>query len=321
LELHQAIPADVLEYNVYLAKKYWFVILFNHNPDLSKLTEKLSELEAMVTADSDLPQGDVPSLRGEIMYHQGRVEEALEQMELAWSKYNNRGFLRSDFADAAIRFNLELSRIESAKHWYDILIGIEQESTKDHRELNYCRIAQRKAEILFALWEQRYNDVDSAVQRLAQLLEGTQAADWWTHYCELRVRNFLLQQKYGDPLIPNHPALIMLTSHSQRDRTVFAVYERSRLFLDYRLAALRFAVGLEPVDDYAYAKKQNISNGRLILAQPDVQNRILRARRAGEKAFRAAQYLDNCFRSEGHRNQIQQRLERLEEIAGSLKIY
>jgi hypothetical protein len=251
------------------------------------------------------------------MYQQGRLNEALEQAELAWAKYN-WGFLRSTFADQATRYNLQLSRVDSAKHWYDIMLVIEQESSKDYRNLKACRIFRHAAQVLLALWEQRYNDVDSSVRGLAQQLEGTQEAKWWTIYRELSVRNFLLQQRYGDPLLPNHPALIMLASHSLRDKTVFAVYERSRLFLDYRLAALRFAVGIEAVDDYAYAKKQTISKGRLILGLTDVQDRILRTRRAGEKALRAAQYLDDCFRCEWRRNQIQQRLERLEEIAGSI---
>jgi hypothetical protein len=198
------------------------------------------------------------------------------------------------------------------------MLVIEQESTNDQRELNQCRILQRIAEASFALWEQRYSDVDSSLRALEQQLEGTQGANWWTRYSELSVRYFLLQQRYGDPLNPKHPALIMLASHSQRDKTVFAVYERFRLFLDYRLAALRFAVGIEPVDDYAYAKKQTISNGTPLLGRLAVQDRILRTRRAGKKALREAQYLDDCFRCEWRRNQIQQRLERLEEIADSI---
>jgi len=318
MELLQAIPADVSEYDVYLVRKYCLVIVFKYNPELSKLTEKLNELEAMVRGNSDLPQADVPNLRGELMYQQGRFEEALEQAELAWSKYNERGFLKSDIAEEAIRFNLQLSRVEAAKHWYDLMLVIEQESTNDQRELNQCRILQRIAEASFALWEQRYSDVDSSLRALEQQLEGTQGANWWTRYSELSVRYFLLQQRYGDPLNPKHPALIMLASHSQRDKTVFAVYERFRLFLDYRLAALRFAVGIEPVDDYAYAKKQTISNGTPLLGRLAVQDRILRTRRAGKKALREAQYLDDCFRCEWRRNQIHQRLERLEEIADSI---
>jgi hypothetical protein len=35
MELLQTIPPDAHDYHVYLLKKYWFIILFKYNPDLS----------------------------------------------------------------------------------------------------------------------------------------------------------------------------------------------------------------------------------------------------------------------------------------------
>ena len=126
----------------------------------------------------------------------------------------------------------------------------------------------------------------------------------------------LLQPGLGDPLLQSHPALASLKRHSQRLKTVFTVYEEFRLHIDYRLAALRFALAMEPVDDYWYKKKQVLPKAKMA-SHSDLQDRILRTRRACEKALRHAQYLDRGYECEWRQQEIRGRLERLDEIVTS----
>ncbi|HYN25500.1 MAG TPA: hypothetical protein VES69_10705, partial [Pyrinomonadaceae bacterium] len=281
-----------------------------------RLTKHLNELEGLTTKDSALPQGDIPSMRGQLLYQQGRFDEALAQVELAWARYNDTGYFKSGFADEAIRYNLKLGQIQSAKHWSELLITQERES-QSVMEKRECRLLKRHAQFLFALWDQRYAEADIQVKELEQELEGTQAIGWWSICREFRIRSLLLQSRYGDPLLQSHPARALLTRRSEENKTVHYFYERFRLLIDYRLAALRFALGIEPADDYWYTRKQVLSIKSKITGHSNFQDRIFRVRHSCEKALRQALYLDHCFQCDWRQNEIQRRIERLDEIVAA----
>ncbi|MBV8856553.1 MAG: hypothetical protein JOZ02_06315 [Acidobacteria bacterium] len=314
MELMQTVPADVKVSDRYFLKKHSFLILFASNPDLVKLTSHLTVLETFVAEHADLPLADIPSIRGQILSAQGRYDEALEQAELAWSKYNGYGYIKCGFAAEALEYNLKLGKIPSAKRWYELIVAREREVPSNNIERRECRVLQRQALFLFALWEQDYSEALTQVQELEQQLEGTQAFDWWSTYADYKIRSSLLQQSYGDPLHYQHPARSLLVSRSQRSKDVHSIYNRYRLLIDYRLAALRFAVGIEPIDDYFYTRKQSLPEKLIITSHSALQDRIFHVRRACARALRQAEYLDGSLECEWRQDEIKGRVERLEEI-------
>ena len=178
MQLVQAIPPDVAPSDLFGLKTTWFQILLRINPDAVKLTNHLDELEALANGNPALPQGDAPSLRRMLLYQQGRFNEALEQAELAWAKFNGEGIIKSDHAGAAVSCNLSLLNIKSAKHWHELLIARERDLNQDSIERIECRLLQRLTQVHFALWEQRYEDANAEARELAKQLEGAQYAKW-----------------------------------------------------------------------------------------------------------------------------------------------
>jgi len=317
MQLLQAVPPGARAFDLYWLKEEWFWIRYLSNPDLVKLTSQLGELEALVNENPSLPQGDIPHMRSRLFAQEGRFDKAVEQAELAWAKHSGNGLLKSSHAISAISCNLRLSKIESAKHWLKLLIAREREPSLEHLEVVECRALQRIARVYIALWDQRYQDADTAMQEFAEQIEETQAAKWRSSQREFGIRTLLLQRSNGDPLRSGHPALALLARYSLVDRTLYATYERFRLQIDYRLAALRFAVGMEPVDDLWYTKKQVLPTVK-ITPNSNLQDRILRTRRACKKALRHAQYLDEVYKCDWRQQEIRERLERLDEIVTAI---
>jgi len=74
---------------------------------------------------------------------------------------------------------------------------------------------------------------------------------------------------------------------------------------------------MEPVDDLWYTKKQVLPTVK-ITPNSNLQDRILRTRRACKKALRHAQYLDEVYKCDWRQQEIRERLERLDEIVTAI---
>jgi hypothetical protein len=57
---------------------------------------------------------------------------------------------------------------------------------------------------------------------------------------------------------PRHPARYRLAQRLHGKPDVYMVYDRRMLLVDYRLAAVRYAVGMQPVDDFWYTRPQTL---------------------------------------------------------------
>lgn len=89
---------------------------------------------------------------------------------------------------------------------------------------------------------------------------------------------------------------------------------RRRLLLDFRLAEVRYAAGIPPVDDTYYQRPQDLS---AVPARPaaDLPDRLRRGRSAARAAMAAAQECDRAYRTDRHCAFVADRRTRLQAIA------
>jgi len=97
------------------------------------------------------------------------------------------------------------------------------------------------------------------------------------------------------------------------------VYERRLLLVDYRLAVVRYAVGIPPVDDLWYTRPQTLPDTMSRLDRDDFQKRVFHTRRALRRAMIYAEYLDGCWECSWRQEEIRGREERLNEIVGVVR--
>jgi hypothetical protein len=166
------------------------------------------------------------------------------------------------------------------------------------------------------LWDTSYRKANLESSRAYDHAEGIDAPEAIHPAVVARVRSLLLQRKLGDLMDPRHPARHPLTQRLHGKLSVDDVYARRLLLIDYRLAALRYALGIEPVEDYWYLRPQILPTpGQLgHLDQTDIQRRIFYTRRALRRAMYQAEYLDQCFECDWRKQEILGRKERLEEM-------
>jgi hypothetical protein len=138
--------------------------------------------------------------------------------------------------------------------------------------------------------------------------------DLWA--LDRRVRSLLLNPQLGDPLGWGHPAMVLLRSARRLLRHLNERFRMSLLLLDFRLAALRYSVGILPEDD-VYGKivanlEKTSNTPKCDLSA--VRKRGIRARRAAVMAMRRAKTLDTRWNCDWRRRGVEQRIDRIASL-------
>ena len=114
------------------------------------------------------------------------------------------------------------------------------------------------------------------------------------------------------------PARFRLRQRFQGKPNVFVVYDRALLVADYRLACVRYCLGIPPVDDGWYQQGQQVPSRLPSDFQPqNFQKRVKVARRAFRLALKQATDLDGCFQCHWRQEEVQQRQTRLDELVNA----
>lgn len=101
-------------------------------------------------------------------------------------------------------------------------------------------------------------------------------------------------------------------------RHIFEEYQSRLLRFDYRLACVRHAAGIDPVDDLWYTQPQRIALPLVIADRTDFQARVRCARRAAARAMLHARDLDERFECGWRQREIRGRIVRLEDILAAM---
>ena len=69
----------------------------------------------------ELPRADIHQDTGDLLESQGKWQEALAEYELAWSEFDENGYVKFTKASYAGFCNLRLGKPDSAQRWCDLL--------------------------------------------------------------------------------------------------------------------------------------------------------------------------------------------------------
>lgn len=291
------------------AKLRVFEISLCYFPELAKLQQRLEALAQFQQEYPELPIADVHQLTGDLLQHQGQWQAALTEYELAWTTHDDLGYAKYGKANQAAACNLRLGNLVAAQRWCDLL-----GETETNRPSS--RITWYTLQANLALYGGDYAQAEAHATQAEQKQDYVQYGAGGSF--KIRVRTLLVQPELGDPARPHHPARFRLRQRFQGKPEVFDVYDRALLIADYRLACVRYCLGVPPVDDSWYQQPQQLPTGLPADFQlSDFQRRVQLARRGIHLAQKQAVYLDGCFQCHWRQAEVQQRQTRLDQLVSA----
>jgi hypothetical protein len=152
-----------------------------------------------------------------------------------------------------------------------------------------------------------------SLQEQASILQLRAASD---AVRELTTYIHLLDTNAGNPADSHHPARQELRRRPANLEDVDSRFDAHLLLLDYRLACLRYAAGIAPVDDLYYTRPQQ-TPAAVVPSDPVQFAMALRKVRAAIRwAMQHAERLDGMLECDWRQREVAKRVERVEEIAG-----
>lgn len=309
LEARSQEPNDAPQYEAWLARKGQFEITFACAPELPRLQLLLQELQNY-GARNHVPAADIECVEAELLLARGFWAKSLVCSESAWTKHDGKGTVKYGIACCAMAAATRLGHTAVAHEWLVVLQGCGNDNFSDK--------AFRNAEenLKLALAEKgSFATVEPLLRTLADHAISLQVNSITDRLRELSTRVHLLDALAGDPCSRHHPARSTLRQRPANRNSVFDRYAARLLVLDYRLAALRFVVGIPPVDDLYYSCPQQTS-----LPAPPKQIALIRKRLAKAHAAASwvriyARHLDDVLECDWRQREIQARCTRINDIA------
>jgi hypothetical protein len=298
--------------SLFSMREMTFDLLRLYNPDLTQLEARLGELESLTENALDGVVADLRFCEFQFLEDQGKNEKALNAIELAWSE---RGEATMNHAHATAASgclaNLRLNRRSQAEDWVKIM-----ERDGETECLGYrADLANAKAEL--ALFDSRAEDAFHYAQQ--QRLVAMEYADMIRVHeaIEKQVRARLLDATNGDPGDHRSGVLDVFKQAVPGKRNVPLEFSVSLLMLDIRIAAVRWAVGMQPAEDFWYQSPQVVAS-ELRVAKDEVIRRIDKTQAALQRTGKIARRVDQAFGCDWRQEMVNRRRERLQEVVSHL---
>jgi hypothetical protein len=301
IEARTAEPPDRPDYEATIARHIQLEITCAYRPVLSRMLKHVDELRQF-----PVPQADIENILSSIACLRGHFAHAREGFERAWHTCTeNVGCIKESHAVGSIECCLEMRDARGARDWITALEGVV--SSFDY----YRRSRAIRSRLYLTLLE------GGSFQKLRELLRAFEDFARLDDECRFfHVRVHLLDPDGGDPAERTHLSRQTLTHRFGSRWNSHETFARRMLLLDYRLAALRYAAGIAPVDDYYYAQPQVLPvRFHPLVADDDLAERVHKARIAADWALASAQKLDRALECDYHQRRVESRRERIEEIA------
>lgn len=289
-----------------------FNLLRLYNPDKTQLETRLAELESLARNALDGVVADFWLYEFLFLEDQGKDEKALNATELAWSE---RGAETMNHAHAIASngclANLRLNRRAQAENWIKIMERDGETECPGYR----ADLADSSAEL--ALYDGRAEDAFHYAQQSRRV--AMEYADMKRVHdaIEKQVRARLLDATNGDPGDRRSGVIDVLKQVLPGKRSVQLEFSFSLLILDIRLAAVRWAVGMQPAEDFWYQSPQVVAS-ELRVEKDEVIRRIDKTKAAIRRTNKIARRVDQAFGCDWRQEMVNRRRERLQEVVSHL---
>ncbi|MCR9232719.1 MAG: hypothetical protein NXI29_17050 [bacterium] len=298
--------------SLYQMREETFNLLRLYNPDLTQLETRLAELESLARSARDGTVSDFRLYEFLFLEDQGKDEKALNATEQAWSE---RGPATMNHAHATASnsclANLRLNRRSQAEEWIKIMKRDGETECLGFR----ADLADSQAEL--ALYDGRAEDVFHHAQQQRRVAMEYADLTRVHEAIEKQVRARLLDATNGDPGDRRSGVIDVLKQALPGKRSVQLEFTFSLLILDIRLAAVRWAVGMQPAEDFWYQSPQVVASD-LRVAKDEVIRRIDKAKAAIRRTDKIARRVDHAFGCDWRQETVQRRRERLQEVVSNL---
>lgn len=313
LEVRMYEPPDRPNFEAWLAHKALFALVAATNPQIKRLQGYLNELRQLATQQT-VPAGDMPELEGDVLFDQGKFSEARAAYEKAWVVYDDKGYVKYGKAFNAAKCCLQLGQIKPAKDWHDAGFG-----TQENYQTRLIDAAE--LELRIALAEPDWAALITLLSKLDDTCAGIQGDGSKNAVNQLSARVHLLYQTELDPMQPSHPAQQSLLRPLLDRKNVHTQFDYRLLMLDFRVAALRFIVGIPPVDDLYCVQPQAMpAKQRATLNKKQYQRGLQRALASCKQAERYGRRIDDLLQCDYRQQEVAKRLKRIQEISEYVSI-
>lgn len=308
LEARMAEPDDARPYDRWIVRKRYFSVLRHTRPSLRALEESLADLRAYA-GQHPVPAAGLVSMEQDLAAWRGDWPRALELAERAWSLHDGgQGLLKGGLGLAAARHCLRLGRVDAARAWLSAAREL------DPRDASVA-VDAACVDVLLALAQaEAHAELRARLRRYIDRALPLQRDEIADQIRETTVRVDLLDPHAGDPADPLHPSHAELRRPPRNRQSVHGRYNAHLLHLDYRLACLRHAAGLAPVDDLYYAAPQQPPLTPPPVDAAELRLRLRRARASARHALRYARHLDGLLECDYRQREVEARLRRIDEL-------
>ncbi len=293
-------------------RKQTFDLLRSYNPDVTQLETRLAELESLARRALDGVVADFRLYEYLFLVDQGMDDKALNAIELAWSE---RGTATMNHAHSTATFgclaNLRLKRRAQAEEWVKIVERDGEITCLGYRS----DLAECKAQL--ALFDGHIEDVFHYGLQQRRVAMEYQDIIRVQEAVEIQVRSLLIDGTNGDPVDRTSSVLDVLKHDPPGKRSVQLEFSFGLLMLDIRLAAVRWAVGMQPAEDFWYQSPQVVAS-ELRVAKDEVIRRIEKTQTDIRRTDKIARRVDQAFGCDWRQEMVNRRRERLQEIVSHL---
>ncbi len=283
-----------------------------YNPDMTQLETRLAELESLAGNAHDGVVADLRFCEFEFLEDQGKHEKSLNAIELAWSERDAATMNHAHATAAAgCLVNLHLNRRPQAEDWIKIM-----ERDGETECLGYrADLANAKAEL--ALFDGCAEDAFHYAQQQRQVAMDYADLIRVHEAIEKQIRSRLIDATNGDPVDRTSGVVDVLRHDLSGKRSVQLQFTFSLLMLDIRLAAVRWAVGMQPAEDFWYQSPQVVASD-LRVAKDEMIRRIDKTKVALQRTGKIARQVDQIFDCDWRQEAVNSRRERLQEVVSHL---
>ena len=250
LEALTNIPSTALYHDVWQAKLRSFELIRCFRPDLPVLESCLADIRSLAHEKGVRESADVLRLEGLLCRARGQHEEALARFERAWHHIGNCGFHPYLIAYGAIFSALPIGDLSTAQRWSEVLRNMGDAFLE-------ARVAWLESQARVGLYANQQDLVCCMARELDELVAKTQQPIWQRRVVMLKVRSWLLSSTQDDPMSLSHPMWKLFSHRIEGTPEVFDEYDRVLVLVDARMAALRYALKVQPVDDMFYCQPQH----------------------------------------------------------------
>jgi hypothetical protein len=252
-------------------------------------------------------------MRGDLSKGCGHWAEAISHYERGFAVYNDTagGYTKHATAAEVVECYLELRRVSAAEDWIKIINDKLEWENGWESSIRRC---QAIAQLRLA---RARHEPHAETRRLLRELDGVcQNVNSDSTLIKERARVELLDINGGDPARLTHPSREACRRYPYRDLSYHTQFNRTLLLLDYRIACLRFAADITPVDDEFGEDSPLI--GKLAIADREIfDDRIHKAHTALNRARIRGRSLDAVLECDWRTKEVEKRALRISAIAAA----